>query len=343
LIYLFGQIASKMAPKSKAKSRSSSPKAKAKSKADIEAENKKQREKELQDKLDEALELLFKCYDTDKDDHVERVELLEGLEKEFEVRGANLGIKEKKAAIAWFKESSVSRDGGMYADKAQFVAGKKTDLETTSGEEPGSEAHVTFVEDLARKLHNLLNPVKAAKKVVEFPVTIGLKQLDDFIKAAYELNKVPLILCGGAEPPKQFLLYSSHAGSVIDAKAILGEVYIRKKKTIEQVQGELKLKLIGAQHTAGGVGTTLQIQMGNTATDFNKICGAEFPAAIFGGPDKWTQAECHKVFGPLIFIQEGFRVMVVSDFDKESAMKHLPAGLPFFDSMAIIEIDVSTL
>eukprot|EP00928_Gymnodinium_smaydae_P064987 TRINITY_DN48199_c0_g1_i1.p1 TRINITY_DN48199_c0_g1~~TRINITY_DN48199_c0_g1_i1.p1 ORF type:complete len:481 (-),score=60.28 TRINITY_DN48199_c0_g1_i1:239-1645(-) len=173
------------------------------------------------------------------------------------------------------------------------------------------------------------------------PIKIQLRQLPSALEAAHEWGKVPLVVCNGVEPPEQFLFYTGEA--LIDAKQVIGEVYIQRTKTVEEMQDALKQKLLAAMETHGH-GLTLHIRMADTACDFKRtFCApSKFPQQVFGGANFWNDEEVTKQFNdPRIIVQPEFNVIVTSTFTMSEVVQHLADKLPFFDQMALIDIVVS--
>lgn len=271
--------------------------------------------------------------------HLELVTLLleHGADKSIPASGGEepglYGTAETKAAIAaWDPEETTRKRRELGLDGRVAEA---RSLEIVSGSNGASGRPANFNE-FAQNFD--LQKLAAPADIPEWPIKIGLRELATSISVAHLFGRVPLVLCGQASMVETFFMYTAEA--VIDAKQILGDMFVQKSKTLGMVQGELHDKLLASMETHG-YGLSLQIRMGNTACDFKgKLCrqGA-FPAEVFGGPAKFNNDAAARNFGKLTVIQPEFLVIVTSTFTVPEAMEHLPSALPFFEDMAIIEVD----
>merc|ERR1712048_1279905 len=106
-------------------------------------------------------------------------------------------------------------------------------------------------------------------------------------------------------------------------------VSVAKLKSVEEKRKELHRKLESSMVQ----GRPVHISMGRTALNFcESYCGTrEFPAAVF------SNSRLKREFGELY--QDGSYAFVTTDFSLEAAKEHLSKALPFFEEMAIIEVD----
>ena len=161
-----------------------------------------------------------------------------------------------------------------------------------------------------------------------------------------------LLVCNGhAKEADTFLTYSAYVQ--IDAKWVMGETMIRKSISIEDMREDLRRRVVNAMKH----GLPVHIAMANTAVAFNSTFCAEltFPRSVFnfgmfrGDPEGREPGEYKSIIResdledwPGSFpgrMKDGFYVVVTTDFDLESAREFLPAALPYFDDMAILEVD----
>jgi len=121
------EAASKAAPKAKggAKKGSKDPPAKDTEASSSTAQAGPKDEVEIDGLLDE----LFKLYDKDEDELIERVELLEGEETRLDKLA--FGPKERKACIQWFKDAGCEGNptDGMFLSKDKWLPAMKKKIE----------------------------------------------------------------------------------------------------------------------------------------------------------------------------------------------------------------------
>jgi hypothetical protein len=173
----------------------------------------------------------------------------------------------------------------------------------------------------------------------EYPIKIGLLELNNALLTAHHFGKVALVVCNGLDQPDRFLLYSCEC--VVDAKQLLAELHFHRSKTLRETQEELKEKLLASMETHG-VGLGLHIRMGDTACDFkHSICAPGlFPEEVFGGSSKWHDTAAEKHFAsPDLVVQPDFRVVISTTFSLSEAMTFLEPALPYFVDMAVIEVE----
>ncbi|CAJ1350685.1 unnamed protein product [Effrenium voratum] len=186
----------------------------------------------------------------------------------------------------------------------------------------------------------------------EWPVKIGFKELKQRLDEAAAWEKTALVVCcGHAKEADTYFTYSGY--SQIDAKWVLGQTMIKKEVSVEDMQEELRKRVVGAlKH-----GLPVHVAMSNTAVAFKKTFCREdkFPLCFFkdkefkGDPaapkeerpyfSMVTKEDLADWPGNIGHMKEGYRMVVTTDFDVESAKEFLPDALPHFEDMAIIEIE----
>lgn len=188
-----------------------------------------------------------------------------------------------------------------------------------------------------------------------WPLKIDFKELPKHIAEAVRWRKTPLIVSNGkAKEVDTFLTYSAYVQ--LDAKWILGETTIRKTMSMEDMRADLRRRVVGAMKN----GLPLHIAMANTAVAFkSQICAEElFPSSVFkfGLFQDLSQPEEEQEYKKMIResdlgdwvgafpgrIKDGFFTVVTTDFGMDSAAEHLPDALPYFDDMAVLEIDTAS-
>lgn len=180
----------------------------------------------------------------------------------------------------------------------------------------------------------------------EYPLTINFKDLADKLDQARGLGRQVLILANGCDQVDTFLQYQNNIP--IDCKQILNECLIKKSKTKEAWQAELRRKLCSAMNT-NGFAKPLFIRFANSAFDFNSFCCDDFPEDLFSG-SLWTlqnaldrgiidegaklnlEIEDEKQF-------KKFHVIMTSIFSLAQANQHLLDKIPHYDELAILVVD----
>jgi Ca2+-binding EF-hand superfamily protein len=275
------------------------------------------RKEEGQKVLDEVLDKLFKCYDTDEDGLIERVELLEAeeqIEKILDGRSAFLSMRDKKDLIAWFKESGATgnvNDGMFlkpedfkrcYPSKAkkrlarsEFLDERLVQLDPA--EHPDRFAHMLKAR-VVDPFHEIRFPPKAPKgeevlgpdgtpslpPLPEYPVIVDFHDLKKHIDTAAAHKKPFLCLAHGVAAVESYIGYQSTVA--FDCKLAIAELHIKKEKTKEQIKADLRSKL---QLAAKGpdpkmvVPRPLWIRMANSAFTLSDFFDdqAGLPAKLF--------------------------------------------------------------
>lgn len=197
-------------------------------------------------------------------------------------------------------------------------------------------------------------PASAEGGAPKWPIKIELKDLQKSLHEAARWQKTSLVVCNGMEREvDQFFRYRNFLR--IDAKRILVETTMSKKKNVEEVRAEIREVIVAAMKAD----LPLHICMGTTAVRLrDEICAdGTFPKSLFN-PRLWNNKERpeeNREYMTILNEAEreesllwqggpgklgpGFFVVVTSDFDKEDAIEHLPPTLPYLSEMAIIEVD----
>jgi len=194
-------------------------------------------------------------------------------------------------------------------------------------------------------------PKKPPKEPPAWPIKIDKMELMGAISDAVAFKKTPLIVCNEkASIIDTFFSYQSF--QQIDAKWVMGQVQIKKTMDQDQMKEELRTKLVSALKW----GKPIQIAMSSSAVMFKEkyCCPDQFPDSLFKN-ELWFQKEIHgKVVRPDDLHDwvgafpgrmkdESSYSIITTDFNLESALEFLPNALPYFEDLAIIEIDPSTI
>jgi len=321
-----------------------------------------------QKEVDEVLDTLFALYDEDGDEQIERIELLDGEERR--IGKTDFGPKERKAVINWFKAAGAEGTpiDGMFLSKEKWKAAMVQLAATESGSnaaaEPGKLA--------AWLRENRLAPLEAAMPKPAapaaapsggggeataapatpptYPLTAPFKELEAKVKEAASFQKSVLILASGLEEVETWMSYKMT--SLVDCKMIINETLVKKSKSKEDAQAEVRTKLTQAMNSSGFC-KPLHIRLNNSAFDWNSFCGQEVPADIFD-PTVWTVGnafkrgffdEGHKFS---LEIEDGkkwkdFYVVMTSTFNLEQATEHLTDKIPGYNGLAIIVVDPASV
>merc|ERR1711879_112710 len=167
-----------------------------------------------------------------------------------------------------------------------------------------------------------------------WPTKVDFKDITGKAAEAALHGKTALFVCNDhASEVDTFFAYRGGGATSIDATEILNQVAVAKIKSIEEKRKELHSKLESSMVQ----GRPVHISMGRTALNFREsYCGeTEFPDAVF------KNSRLREKFDGLY--QDGFYTFVTTDFDLEAANEHLSKALPFFEEMAIIEVDPASL
>lgn len=347
-------------PPKKASEAGKAPKARTKGKAKAkaaapEAEKLLKAAADNAAKLESVLNELFKIYDQDEDGRIERVEYLDVEEKRFG-GSSEFGVKERKEAFRWFKESGAEGTpaDGMWlspeAWKSAFVAKAAAESEIPVEEKGGLADWIG--ENYLTKLVAVFYKDDAAAAGAsssgppEYPLTCPLKEIMERMQEARACGRMVLLLAQDVPQVETFLQYQMSI--TIDAKEILGETLIRKTKSKEDVLSELRTKLKSAMNSHGFT-MPIHIRMANTAFDWKSFCTEDFPAEVFSAT-LWTIEHAHSLGwfddGQKLNLEiedekkwKEFYVVVSSTFDLDMANEHLFDKIPHYDELAIIIVD----
>lgn len=313
----------------------------------------------------EVIELLlrkvFKKYDLDNDDKIERLEWLDGEEKRLSKRG--FGIKERKQAVAWFRAAGAdgNLEDGMFLTFEKFKPAYLSMASSDSGislDEPAlladwiSSNVAEMFQELCLAATSPLNPAEPLAVAVEptYPLACELTSLEDNIEMARRFRRNVLVLTGAAdniECVETYLKYRNF--TTIDCKQIIAETLVKKSRTKEEWRAELGSKLRSTLNVQpAGFCRPVWIHMSNTAFDWCSFCFDEFPDEVFSC-SRWTPenackrgiiAESQKIN---VEIEDGkkwqdFGVVLTSRFDLEGAATHLVDKIPFYNELAVLVI-----
>lgn len=185
---------------------------------------------------------------------------------------------------------------------------------------------------------------------IVYPITIQFKDLAAAIHEARAVHRMVLVLASGVEAVETFMTYQNNV--TIDCKEILGKVFIGKSQTKEDAQEDINQKLKAALNSSGFC-RNLHLRLGNSAFDWVGFCHAGFPPEVFSG-SLWTIQRALE----LGFIDKGhaqmlevsdekkwqdFHVIVTSIYDQAKASEHLYNKIPFYDELATIVIDPTSV
>merc|ERR1712048_14030 len=172
------------------------------------------------------------------------------------------------------------------------------------------------------------SPCQDAPKL--WPMKVNFNEIAARAVEAARWGKTALFVCNGhADEVDTSFTYRGGGCASIDALSILNQVAVAKSKSVEQMRQELHQRIEGAMLQD----RPIHISMARTALPFRDT---------YCGPGGLSQA----VFKNSLLREEGGECMqmgcyslVTTDFDMEAAREHLANALPFFDEMAIVEID----
>eukprot|EP00930_Biecheleria_cincta_P082341 TRINITY_DN72095_c0_g1_i1.p1 TRINITY_DN72095_c0_g1~~TRINITY_DN72095_c0_g1_i1.p1 ORF type:complete len:479 (+),score=83.32 TRINITY_DN72095_c0_g1_i1:68-1438(+) len=202
------------------------------------------------------------------------------------------------------------------------------------------------------------------------PVRIEFRHLLTALDQARDLEKTPLLVCNGKELVV-CCFFEYMCAVAIDAKRVINEVHIKKIKTREEMQEELRQKV----STALRYGRPLHVRMANSAFDWRPYCErVEDPEtatgderrddsdAAVGSPDGpsllphelfqgsawyrepvWSRVLRARDMEGCCFNMDTHFLFITSDWDLAKVKEHYPDRVPHFEQMAIIDIDVSSL
>eukprot|EP00930_Biecheleria_cincta_P072737 TRINITY_DN60094_c0_g1_i1.p1 TRINITY_DN60094_c0_g1~~TRINITY_DN60094_c0_g1_i1.p1 ORF type:complete len:390 (+),score=75.30 TRINITY_DN60094_c0_g1_i1:61-1230(+) len=236
------------------------------------------------------------------------------------------------------------------------------DLAALEGKNEAARSLATFLDACIREASERLGMNEAApaapapdEEPPSWPIIIDFKDLPKHISDAARWRKTPLIVCNGHNKEVDtFLTYRAYAQ--IDAKWVLGETTIRKTKSMEEMREDLRRRVVGAMKN----GIPLHVAMENTAVAFKQQICAEglFPESVFnlGVFQDLSKPEEEHLYKKIVResdltdwvgafpgrLKDGFFTVVTTAFDTEAADEHLKEALPFYSSMAVIEIDAAS-
>jgi hypothetical protein len=261
-----------------------------------------------------------------------------------------------------FKKEVLEMDGAAYVTRKgieRLEALGKLQPKDLQGKQFAAFAIAVYVEAVIWAAKEKLGmnkvatpaPPLADEQPPDWPIMIGVKEIPDALAQAVKWQRTPLFLCNGkAGTVDTFFQYQ--ACTLIDAKWILSKVDVKKELSVVQMREEIRTRLVSALK----FGRPIHIAMANSAVAIkNKYCtDAEFPKELFKNAT-WFQTDVHykvvreedMVHWPGAFPgrmkgTESYS-FVTSDFNLDSAREFLPDVLPYFQDMAIIQIDPASI
>jgi len=338
------------------------PLAKAPTKDELLAEDK-----EGNERLQAVLKEVFTCYDTDEDGRLERVEFLDG--EGMKAGALCFGVKERRAAMAWFKAAGAEGDvqNGMYLAFEKFAeayAARASETSSIPKEKPADLAAWILEDAKGLIAATYKAPASSSGEAAPeaaapveppptYPVTCALKQLCQKTDQARKHGRFSLVLTSGLSEVETFLSYRSYV--TIDCKQILGETLLsggdKEKKTAEW-QATVRSKLEFAMNNHG-MTTPVHIRMNNSAFDWTRFCCDVLPEELFSCT-LWTidNALKHGFIGQAQKMNleienekkwNEFHILISSTFDLDKANEYLYKVIPHFDELAIICIDPASV
>lgn len=178
----------------------------------------------------------------------------------------------------------------------------------------------------------------------EQPYKVSFRQMISAVEAAQEAQRTPLLICNGKEDIV-CTFYSYTTAVVIDAKRIMNEVLIKKTVTLEEMREQVRSKVVSALR----YGRPLHIRMANTAMDWHRYCVEGcVPAELFDEAQWKMQAIWTSVLRPGdmdagVFDMAAHFVLITSDWPADKVTEHLKKALPYYDRMAVIEVDPDSI
>eukprot|EP00929_Paragymnodinium_shiwhaense_P035395 TRINITY_DN19103_c0_g1_i1.p1 TRINITY_DN19103_c0_g1~~TRINITY_DN19103_c0_g1_i1.p1 ORF type:complete len:482 (-),score=134.28 TRINITY_DN19103_c0_g1_i1:286-1731(-) len=320
------------------------------------------RNQEGMKELNVILEALFKCYDEDEDGKIERIEHLGGEERRLGGQ-LNFGVKERKAAVAWFKEAGAEGTpaDGMYLDQEKWskamieLAIKESGFEADDFAKLSEFIHDTRLkpfEDLAAAEEKKKGPAADSAPAVdpgkapEYPLNIPLTELDIRVTEAHRWGKIPLVLSQGQDAVDMFFAYRNHA--VIDCMVYVGKMYVKKEMSKEEARSEITETVKKAMCSTCGFCKPLLVRLGKSAFDWNGMLGDKLHEDLFS-PALWTPKRAHELGiidgGQKMNLEcdekkwSDFNVTITSNFTAENYKEYLEKMIPHFEELAVLIIN----
>lgn len=194
-------------------------------------------------------------------------------------------------------------------------------------------------------------PAAAPGEPPQWPVKIPFDKVIESINEAARWGKSALIVCGGkAATVDTFLAYRGFR--LVDAKWVLSQNVVKKTMSVDEIREELREKYIVS---ALKNGLPIGIVMSNSAVAFKETYCAEgtFPPSVFNWglfkeEDEYSKVIREKDLETWVGafpgkLKEGTLTFVTTDFTLEKAREYLPKALPYFNEMAVYEIDLATI
>lgn len=178
----------------------------------------------------------------------------------------------------------------------------------------------------------------------EQPREVKFRQLLPALDRAQELERTPLLVCNGKEDIV-CTFFSYLCAVPVDAKELINEVLVKKSISLEGMRDKVRQKTVKALK----YGRPLHIRLANTSLDLSGyVCEGGLPPELFWAAKWKTQEVWSQVVRPqeldgACFNFDSHFVFITSDLDLEKAQRYLKDRLPFYDALAIIDIDPGSI
>eukprot|EP00928_Gymnodinium_smaydae_P045495 TRINITY_DN30322_c0_g1_i1.p1 TRINITY_DN30322_c0_g1~~TRINITY_DN30322_c0_g1_i1.p1 ORF type:complete len:377 (+),score=38.64 TRINITY_DN30322_c0_g1_i1:48-1133(+) len=297
-----------------------------------------------------VLDELFKCYDSDEDGQIEREEFLVCCEKIASILDESFGPKQRKKKMTWFKESGAegSVETGMYLTREKWqvslVNTASSEADIATDDEPKLAAWIW--NSYGKKLANLCFPGShpdppenqdvSSGEGPQYPVRIPLTELANKIEEATRQGLRPLVFGNKLDEVGTYFKYTMDDCRTFDSSKLF------------MMKATEKRDLIKMGTDFGGNCYPLYLKLSSGAPDIAKNVGDDFPAEIFDGTmwtpevafaqgfisqSLWSKVELQPEMWKL------FTIVLHSDLGLEEGLEQLRDKIPYFDKLAVLEID----
>eukprot|EP00928_Gymnodinium_smaydae_P007567 TRINITY_DN12712_c0_g1_i2.p2 TRINITY_DN12712_c0_g1~~TRINITY_DN12712_c0_g1_i2.p2 ORF type:complete len:442 (+),score=113.56 TRINITY_DN12712_c0_g1_i2:428-1753(+) len=179
----------------------------------------------------------------------------------------------------------------------------------------------------------------------EHPRRVLFRHLLPALEEALERRRAPLFVCNGRED-LIVTFFSYLCATPVDARRVTNEVLVKKSVTVDEMREQIRQKVISALK----FGKPLHVRLHKTAMDWHVYCrdGSSLPPDLFDleswkDGEGWLRACSPEELEGGWFNMESHYVFVTSDFDLAGVREYLPSKLPFFERLAIIDIDPDSI
>lgn len=260
-----------------------------------------------------------------------------------------------------FKKEMLEMEGSKFVTKGsigRYDALGQLVPQALEGKQPAAfimavylEAVIDAAKDKSDWKPKLPPPPEPDKEPPTWPIKVGIKDIPGALNDAIRWGKTPLFVCNGkSNTVDTFFQYQNC--SLIDAKWIFISVDVEKEVDVPGMRERLRTRLVSGLK----FGLPIHIAMSNSAVMLKtKYCSSdEFPEALFK-QKLWFDRETYSkviretdlsdwpgAFPGRMKDDCASYVLITTDFDLESAHEYLPGVLPYFEDMALIEIDPDT-